>query len=302
MLALVADSTRVALSEVPDPTPLSNQVLVRVRAFSLNRGEVTQLSKLPDGEVMGWDVAGVIEQAAADSSGPASGTRVVGLVREGAWAQLAAVPIDRLAALPDRVSDAQAATLPTAGMTALRALEVGGLAPGKHVLITGATGGVGRFAVQLASAGGGHVTALVRDSSSSGVLHGLGATEVVETMNGDFDLILDAVGGETLGLAIEHLAPHGKVVNIGTLSEDETISFRASRFDRSPGASIYTLNLFDELERVSGTRDLTRLCEMVADGQLDGQIELEASWRDPGPAINALLKRRIGGKVVLHVD
>jgi hypothetical protein len=78
----------------------------------------------------------VIERPAADGSGPREGTRVVGLVDAGAWAQLAAIPINQLAVIPDGVSDAQAATLPTAGMTALRALEVAGLVLGKRVLVT----------------------------------------------------------------------------------------------------------------------------------------------------------------------
>jgi hypothetical protein len=93
------------------------------------------------------------------------------------------------------------------------------------------------------------------------------------------------------------------VVNIGTQSDDETITFRASQFDRSFGARIYTLNLPDELAaHASAATDLTRLCTLVADGHLDAQVEFEGSWREPGPAIEALLSRRIGGKAVLHVD
>jgi NADPH:quinone reductase-like Zn-dependent oxidoreductase len=93
------------------------------------------------------------------------------------------------------------------------------------------------------------------------------------------------------------------VVNIATQTADETVTFRASRFDRARGARIYTLDLFDELAaHASATSDLTRLCRLVVDGRLDGQVELEGSWRQPAPAIEALLHRRIGGKVVLHVD
>src|SRR5204863_5429015 len=180
------------------------------------------------------DAAGVIHRSAADGSGPPEGTRVVGLIDPGAWAQLAAIPTARLAAIPDEVSDAQAATLPTAGLTALRALEVAGLLLGKQVLITGATGGVGRMAVQLAQASGAHVTALVRDAGAAReILRRLGAAHVVEQITGDFDLILDGVGGATFGLAIEHVVARGVVVNIATQSDDETVSFQAARFDRA---------------------------------------------------------------------
>jgi hypothetical protein len=157
-LTVAAAPPHVELRDVPDPVPLGGEVLVRVRAVSLNRGEVLDLPGKARGTVAGWDLAGVTED----------GTRVAGLLRSGAWAELAAVPVAMLAEIPDGVSDAQAAALPTAGLTALRSLELGGLLLGRRVLVTGATGGVGRFAVQLARASGADVTPHVRGDTIDG--------------------------------------------------------------------------------------------------------------------------------------
>ena len=151
----------VELRELPEPQPMRNEALVEVRAFSLNRGELRSFRNNEAGWVPGQDVAGVVLRQAANGEGPPAGARVVALMDEFGWAQRAAVPSHRMAVLPDNVSFSQAATLPVAGLTALRTLRHGGPLIGRRVLITGAAGGVGMLAVQIAAHSGARVTAVV---------------------------------------------------------------------------------------------------------------------------------------------
>src|SRR5437773_4607513 len=204
---------RLVIRSVPEPTPDRGEAIVRVRAISLNRGEVRRAGMAAAGWRPGWDLAGVVERAAADGSGPSVGARVVGFLPEGAWAQRVAVPKNALAVLPDKVTFSQAATFPVAGLTALLALSKAGPLLGKRVLVTGATGGVGDFAVQLARLGGAHVTASVRRADQVPAVRALGAHDVVV---GDeiprlpkHDLIIESVGGKTLGSALAALERAG---------------------------------------------------------------------------------------------
>ncbi len=305
MRALVSNpqSPFADLSEVGDPEPSERQALVEVRAVSLNRGECRRLERTPPGTVTGWDLAGVVREAAADGSGPAAGARVVGLMQSGAWAQLAAVETELLAELPEEVSFEQAATLPVAGLTALRSLEVAGFVLGRRVLVTGASGGVGRFAIQLATLAGAHVTAVARRTEG---LAELGADQVLselELEGPDFDVILDAVGGPVLGAALQRVAPGGMVVNFAA-TVPEPVSYPTRElFSRAPGARLYGLYIFAELQHTrSGAADLRRLAELVAAGRLDPQIDLVRPWSEAGAAIDALLERGVAGKAVLTVS
>jgi NADPH2:quinone reductase len=306
MLALVAaaDPPYATLTEVPDPEPLPSEALVEVRAFSLNRGEVRRLATMDPGAVTGWDLAGIVVQAAVDGSGPPAGTRVVGLKHPvGAWAQRAAVPTEVLAALPDGVTFEQAACLPVAGLTGLLALDVCGFLLGRRVAITGASGGVGRMAIQLARDGGAHVTAIARRTRG---LAELGADEVLPYLapeGAGFHAILDAIGGDVLGTAIQRIEKGGTVVSYGSTVPEPTAYPTRALFAGAPTAKVYGLFVFEELHhRRSGSADLTRLAERVAAGQLDVQIDLVASWRDADRVLRAFLDGEVHGKAVLNVD
>jgi NADPH:quinone reductase-like Zn-dependent oxidoreductase len=305
-LTVTAEPPHVALAEVPDPEQLPFEALVEVKAFSLNRGETRQLPDRPAGSIPGWDVAGVVARAAADGSGPPEGARVVGIVRNGAWAQRVAVRTQNLAELPDGVSFEQAATLPTAGITALRALEICGFVLGKRVLVTGASGGVGRFAVQLAARAGAHVTGVSRNEERARGLRELGAAEVVFDV-GDVateqEAILEGVGGASLGTAMGKVAGRGTIVSYASSDPDPACFGTRTLFGRAPGAILRGMFVFEEIERTgTGGSDLARLAALVAAGELHPQIDFEGSWRDPAPALDALLERRVAGKAVLRVD
>jgi NADPH:quinone reductase len=302
MLALraVADPPFAELAEADDPRPGPSEALVAVRATSLNRGEVSRMRLREPGDVVGWDVAGVVERSAVDGSGPPEGTRVVGMLRSGAWAQRAAVPTRDLAALPDGVSFEQAATLPVAGVTALYALDLAGSLIGERVCITGASGGVGRFAIQLARLGGAHVTAVARRQEG---LRELGAAEVVEALEPEgepFRAVLDAIGGPVLAAAIRRLEEFGTLVSFAATVPEDTRFPPRDLFGRN--GTLRGLLVFPHSDRQGGTgAALARLAGLVADGRLEPQIDLVTSWRDAPAAFEALLDRRVAGKAVLTI-
>src|SRR5216683_2521098 len=222
---------RLVIRPVPDPVPDRGEAIVRVRAISLNRGEVRRSTMAAAGWRPGWDLAGHVERAASDGSGPKVGARVVGFLPEGAWAERVTVPTHSLAELPEKVTFSQAATFPVAGLTALHALAKNGQILGKRVLVTGATGGVGDFAVQLARLAGAHVTASARRADQAPALRQLGAHEV--TIGDDippspkYDLV-----------AAGQLAPHISLERPWTEIAQVAADLIARKF---PGKAVLTL-------------------------------------------------------------
>src|SRR5262252_1612717 len=287
--AVVVDPShadRLTLQQVDLPPTLPSDVTVRVTAISLNRGEVNRaLSQSEAGARPGWDFVGTIEEPAADGSGPAVGTRVVGMLPTGAWAERLRAPSHAVAALPDAVTDAQAATLPVAGLTALHALRQGGLLLGRKVLVDGATGGVGHLAVQLAASAGAEVFGQVRRAEQRAMISQWCGDRVIvapdlraAASQGPYHLILDSIGGSALAAALTMLQPNGTCVHFG-VSEAPTTTFESGAFFRQGGVKLYGLILFHELRQVEPAGEgLAVLTREIARGRLRPHIEIEAPW------------------------
>jgi NADPH:quinone reductase len=294
----------VDLIEVPDPEPAADEALVRVGAVAVNRGELRLLSSRDEGWRPGQDVAGVVAEPAKDGSGPDAGTPVVAWPGQGGWAELVAVPTTHLALLSPAVSPSEAATLPVAGVTAIRILRIGGELDARKVLVTGASGGVGRFAVELAAGSGAVVTAVASSPDRALGLTGIGATQVVSQIAeaaGPFDLILESVGGTSLEAAVHQIAPRGTIVAFGNSSNSSSqLSF--GDFRGRAGARIEAFFVYESGEPPTFGEDLQILADKVADGSLHPQIGLEVSWREADRALRALADRQVNGKAVLLVD
>jgi NADPH:quinone reductase len=317
MRALVAtgDAGLVDLVRVPAPSPRPGEVLVDVRAFSVNRGELHRLAAAAPGWRPGWDFAGVVAGEVATDVSPREdgdtgsaggvgppGTRVFGMAAGGSWAERVAVPRAQLAAVPDEVSWAQAAALPTAALTALRMLRLAGDLATADVLVTGAAGGVGRFAVQLARRYGATVTAVVGRPDRREGLAGLGAHEVVvgtERLRPGFGLVLESAGGDSLREALRLVAPRGTVVSFGNSSRATTTLDVGDFYPRE--AVLRGFYVLNELMAAHTADDLSFLAELVAKGDLAVDLAATADWRDARAVLGDLRERRLAGKAVLQV-
>lgn len=291
------------LAEAPDPAPGEGETLVAVAAAGINpvdvafrSGAFPMLPELPF--TLGWDIAGTVVSSGPGAGRFAPGTRVFGMPRfpkeAGGYASMIAAPEAELAATPGAWSDAQAAAVPLAGLTAWQGLVVaGGIAEGQSVLITAAAGGVGHLAVQIAAALGATVTA----SASAGkhaALKGWGAAETLdyaaeapEAKGARFDLVFDAFGGETSQRLLPALKPGGTLVCL----RDPSAAAREAA--EAGGKTIRRIGV-----RPNGPQ-LEELAKLGAAGRLTPQVARTFPLAEAGAAQAFLAEAKPVGKVVL---
>jgi NADPH:quinone reductase-like Zn-dependent oxidoreductase len=296
----------LTMSDVPEPVPGPGEVVVGVEAYSVNRGEMFALNGVygtpaREGWRPGQDIAGTVIRPAPDGSGPAVGTRVTGHPEAAGWAEQVAVPVCRLAELPDGFSGEVAAALPLAGLTALRLVRAAGNLAGRTILLTGASGGVGHYLTELAASNGAQVTAMTGSADRGRRLAELGAEAIVidvRDATGPFDVIMESVGGETLSAAMAKLAPGGTVLWYGQAGLEPTVLDFFGLFPVTP----FTLRHFPHwVSDTTDAQDLATLVRMTAAGRLHPEVGRSADWTQTAALLDDLYQRRIRGHAVLTV-
>lgn len=306
------------LAEIERPPIGADEVLVEVRAAGLDRGTWHLMAGLPyaarlvvglrapRSAVPGLDVAGVVVSIGSEVRRFQSGDEVFG-VSKGSFAEFAAGRESKLARKPSNLSFEQAAAVPVSGMTALRGLcDVGHLQAGQKVLIVGASGGVGSYAVQIAKALGAEVTG-VCSTSKLDLVRSIGADHVIDYSQDDFadgekryDLIVDIGGNSPLSRLRRALTPHGTLVIVG--GEDGGRWIGMDRQLRALALSPFVgqrLTTFGPKEHYSV---LERLTELIEGGRLVPVIEKTYPLSDVPNAMRHLQAGRARGKLVISVN
>jgi len=292
------------LSEVPRPTPIPTEVLVRTRAAGVN--PVDWKTRTRGGFVgeppftVGWDVAGVVEEVGYGVTTLSVGDRVFGMPRfpheAAAYAEYVTSPSRQLARIPDGLGDVEAGALPLAGLTAWQALvETADVGPGQRVLVLAAAGGVGHLAVQIAKARGAHVLGTAR-AEKHAFLAELGVDEAIDYTSEDVaerarvvDVVLDAVGGDAASDALGAVRDRGIVV---TLSGASVGPLRELAGDR-----IRVVGILVEPDRAG----LEALAELAAAGTLRPHVSRTFPLADAARAHELGETGRTQGKLVLTI-
>ena len=311
-----ADVLREA--EIDRPVIGANEVLVRVRAAGLDRGTWHLMAgmpyaarlavglRAPKNPVPGLDVAGVVVAVGSTVTRFQAGDEVFGVSR-GSFAEFAAAREDKLARKPSNLSFEQAAAVPVSGMTALRGLcDVGRVEAGQKVLIVGASGGVGRYAVQIAKALGAEVTG-VCSTSKLDLVRSIGADHVIDYSQDDFadgdeqyDLILDIGGNSTLSRLRRALTPNGTLVIVG--GEDRGRWIGMDRQLRALALSPFVGQRLTILGPKEHYTVLERLTELIEDGQVVPVVERTYPLSEMPDAMRDLRAGRARGKLVITVE
>ncbi len=306
MRALVADpsaSPALSLADVPEPSPGPGQLLVRMEAASVNRGEIRTAAMQPPGRVIGWDIAGSVVALGEGVGGFEVGQRVLAVSPTGgAFAELAAVPAAWTTTLPSAADPVLAAALPVAGVTAMNILRLARVHAGDRVLVTGAAGGVGMLAVQLALDAKATVIGQASSEQRAAAVRELGAEALIHpgdgsAVDGEFDVVLDAIGGPMLAPLLRATVLGGRVVVYGNSADAES-AFRVEEF-YPKAITIYGFRIFQSVPPEQGIRDLDTLAEQAVEGRLRITIQATAPLSEALPLVRDLYDRKVTGKVVI---
>jgi NADPH:quinone reductase-like Zn-dependent oxidoreductase len=306
------------LQDVPKPIPTDDQVLVRVKAVSVNpldwhflRGipyfvRLSSGLRTPKRNIPGVDVAGRVEAVGRNVTRFRPGDDVFGEKSRGC-AEYVAAQADLMAPKPASLTFEQAAAIPAAGVTALQALvDKGAIRAGQHVLINGASGGVGTFAVQIAKAFGAVVTG-VCSTPNVEMVRSLGADHVIDYTREDFtrsgqqyDLIVDNVGNRSIWRLRRVLAPDGTIVLVGAPKGGWIIGTMAKMLASGLFSRLIGRKLVSHLTDTR-QQDLVALSELIESGKVTPVIDRCYPLSDVPDAIRHLETMRARGKVVITV-
>ncbi|MFF4828076.1 zinc-binding dehydrogenase [Streptomyces sp. NPDC001312] len=296
--------TLTELGEADLPVPQRHEALIKVSDIALNRPDFLYLNGHAETYRPGIDAAGVIEQAAADGSGPAPGTRVaLHLPGGGAGAEYVAAATDRLAVIPDNVESAAAAALPLGGLVAQRLLALAGPLKGRQILATGVGGGVGQILIQLAVAEGAQLTAIAAQDQPTEHMSALGATvslDIDAIEDGAFDIVLESVGGDLGSKAAHKLRPGGQYLWFGQAGGSPiTLDF----FTLLQAGTGLTLRHFVYADGDGGrdAGDMADLLDLASQGRLSVEIGRRGDWSSAGPVLKEMAEGRLRGKAVLSI-